>query len=381
MTISSRGFRFAVLFSATFIAPESTFAQSEESVVQRTGVDIEKAKPAFVYVIHQTFSAHTDELLGYVMDSTYEDRVVKWSLTTGNVVVLVQLRGEEIIPAMGVAEAGDRLAYVLRKTRDHSLVCRELGTDRDLWRSKLPDDRYRLVWFIRSTGLIGVAGAERILLFNSNTGSLVSENDSLLDEYHTNSVRTLCVLVSQSGRALVLWNLHEGRGDNPIPWLFPSAKPNKWITVWDVVENRAIARIPTPGSQVGGIAFTPDEMHLAISEATGVLKILPIVGSDSVRQVRCKPGWFISTADSTLVVLEESEERLSILTYPGLVTLREVDYHGSWSISPPRPEMALSPSGDKVSLQIGSRVCIYSVNPWKEILSIDPYQLGTQRGR
>jgi len=321
-----------------------------------------------VSVIHQVFVPQTGDLFGYVIERDKPTRVMKWSADSGKAGLIISLGDSEYVSTLAVDYSGSKIVLVLERPEGISLSCRNIQTNKELWRIPVSQGCYEFAWFIPSRDFIGLAGPRQIRLYGARTGLMVTENDSLLNEYHTNSVRWFRIAASRSGQLCVVWNVQGGRGDNPFGWL--SAKPNKWVTVWDVVSGMTIARIPSPDVGVRGIAFTPDETKLMISSTRNVLQLIPIIGSDSVRTIDCPFGWSIHTSDSTCVLADR--QNLIVLNYPELATIQRLHYAGSYFIVPPTPQMALSYRGDRMSVQIGSKLVLYSTNPWREIRVIDP---------
>jgi len=380
------------LMHAGLHAQDSSASKQGKSEMWSSGIPHRTEPVSFVHVTNQLFMPGTDDMIGYVWGCGMQQYVMRWSTTTGEGDSLACMRRpDEHVLALAVDTARQRLIYSLGRNDDRWLVCRDIRNGRVLWEENLPEGTGEFIWSIRSAGIIGALGPKKLCLINVMSGQVLVENDSLLEDYRTNSIRTLCAISGASGNRIAFWNSNGGRGDGMLAWLFPPSKPNKWITVWDVKGKRALALIPNPGPQGGGIAFTSDERRLAVMESPKALKIFPIADGDSVQTLDCRCGGsagyplgLVVTSDSTLLISdwEEGAEEayLDIFSYPGLVLLKKVQVEMG-TMHPHSPQVALSPQGDKISIQVGSRIYVYSINPWKELISFDPCQKGPQTGQ
>ena len=197
-------------------------------------------------------------------------------------------------------------------------------------------------------------GEKNTAIYDANTGDILERQTEPLNKYIRMIDAITGAVLSPSGRYLAAWQRPAVYG------MLRRLFANKNITVWDIKENKFVAKWTKPKQRLFSAVFTPDEKYIVLSSDEGFLSEWSIPEQKLVREWKV-PG----RAELTF----SPNGRFLATTGVGGGNVRVYDYlsrepaHEFLRVGIP---IAFSPDSKYFALEKNGYLCLYETETWKE---------------
>lgn len=305
-----------------------------------------------------------------------------WSVEDGNLsnaipVELQRFPNYSSVHQMAISR-DDNLMAVSFSTK--AVGCYSLKEKKWLWKAhwlEEEDNGPQDIAFTPDNQRVITVGEKNTVIYDVKIGNILERQTEPLSDYRRFGSATTGATLSSSGRYLVAWQRLPTPGHEVLIKLFM----NKKVTVWDIEENKLIARWKKPEQNLCNAIFTPDEKHIAFgfgeSFGSEYVKIWSIPEQKMIREWKAhKEGidYLTISPDGRFLATFGYYNIVKIWEYSTEKILYEFDDVGDVSLSCEGSHaMAFSPDSKYFALEKNGQLCLYETETWREKWCVPSY--------
>ena len=233
--------------------------------------------------------------------------------------------------------------------------------------------------FTRDNKKLIAVGEKNTVIYDAKTGDILERQTDPLSDYDYIMSPTTRAVLSSSGRYLVTWHIY------PMDYgVLRRLFMNKKVTVWDIEENKLIARWKKPEQNLCNAIFTPDEKYIVFSSCEGFLSEWSISEQKMLREWQVGDwllygGYLTFSPDGRFFAFENSGDiRIWDYTTGKLIHEYSNKEAGVGMSSVDVYPMAFSPDSKYFALEKDGQLCLYDTETWKEKWCVLSYTEGQQ---
>lgn len=314
--------------------------------------------------------------VGELPTETFGFAIRFWSVENGKLEDAMEFSRREEPETIDVSLDGELMAVAFwnlpakgERYGHSSIACYSLNEKKWVWRKDWPSkfDAAREVKFSPDGLKVVVIGVKNIHYYDAKTGQKLEVIEEPLKDYPIIGMSVRGSVLSPSGRYFVVWQEKPPPGHHILGKLIA----NKWVTVWDLLTRKQIARWKKPEYENICAAFTKDEKNILFGSSEGHIRMWSVEKQEMIREWsvgEISVGYFKFSKDYRYLAIYGAGKTFHIIIfdYPeGKKVYHFSDFDCVHGVGDPFP-MTFLDTSKFFAFAESHRVCVYDTKTWNE---------------